>query len=360
MMGGCGTLQTSMPNEPDSAFSTPPTFQDQTPLATPPRGPSGPVSAQGHGWIMSGRMAFDTSGDLYIIMGTAVWKIAPSGTTSTIAGQTEPGEPIPGRASLSPLGYADGVAVDQSGNLYISDSDVVEKVTPDGTLSLFVDASQSLENIQGIDTDTAGNLYITPDNRVVRIAPDGTQDTMVGGGATGTPIPGPVQSSPLNAISDVLVAPDGSFFLSVFGNQQWSSNGYTGNSGGGWIVHVDTTGDLSIVAGNGLYGIPAPGLAPSSPFGQPGQLAMDDAGDLYIADALSSVVVKVTPGGQLSIIAGSGTQGHPIDGPATQSPLGNPEGLAMDGAGNLYISDNAFGTLVRVTPDGMLNSVFTG
>ena len=83
---------------------------------------------------------------------------------------------------------------------------------------------------------------------------------------------------------------------------------------------------------------------------------MDGAGNLYIADSGNDVVEKVTPAGTLSVVAGTGSQGAPTPGPATSSDLNDPSGVAVDGAGNLYIA--YFGNEVeKVTPAGMLSVV---
>jgi hypothetical protein len=86
-------------------------------------------------------------------------------------------------------------------------------------------------------------------------------------------------------------------------------------------------GTLSIIAGTGSPGAPIPGPATSSPLNAPEGMVVDSAGNLYIADVNNDVIEKVTPTGTLSIIAGTpGSPGAPIPGPATSSPLNIPRG----------------------------------
>ena len=88
-------------------------------------------------------------------------------------------------------------------------------------------------------------------------------------------------------------------------------------------------------------------------------MAVDGSGNLYIADPLSDVVEKVTPGGTLSIIAGTGHFGRPTAGPATSSNLNHPDAVAVDSSGNVYIADTNNDVVEKVTPGGTL-TIFAG
>jgi len=122
---------------------------------------------------------------------------------------------------------------------------------------------------------------------------------------------------------------------------------------------ASTTYELSPFAGNGGYGLPTPGAATSSTLYYPDDVAVDASGDVYIADSLNNEVEKVTPSGQLSVIAGTGSAGTPTAGPATSSRLDDPTGVAVDAAGDVYIADNDNAVVEKVTPSGQL-SLFAG
>jgi DNA-binding beta-propeller fold protein YncE len=165
-------------------------------------------------------------------------------------------------------------------------------------------------------------------------------------GAQGSPTPGPATSSDLSYPQSVTVDPSGNLYIVDPGVNQ--------------IEKVTPSGTLSIVAGNGQQGLPTPGPATSSKLNNPQQVALDSSGDLYIADDNNHEVEKVTPSGTLSVIAGTGTSGTPTPGPATNSKLNNPTGVAVDSNGNVYICEGGNDEIDKVTPAGTLSVVQGG
>jgi len=125
------------------------------------------------------------------------------------------------------------------------------------------------------------------------------------------------------------------------------------------IRKVTPRGVISTVAGNGTAGFSGDGgLATSAQLHHPNGLAMDAAGNVYIADIINSRIRKVTPGGVISTVAGSGTGGFSGDGgPATSAQLARPYGVALDAAGNLYIADLGNRRIRKVTPGGVISTV---
>jgi len=112
------------------------------------------------------------------------------------------------------------------------------------------------------------------------------------------------------------------------------------------------------VAGDGSKGLPIPGPATSSHLNDPDGVALDAHGDLFIADWDNGVVEEVTPAGKLSVVAGViGKPGPPTPGLATRSKLISPHGVAVDAHGDLFISDSFNQVVEKVTPTGMLSIV---
>lgn len=169
--------------------------------------------------------------------------------------------------------------------------------------------------------------------------PHGYLAVIAGDGSVGAPTPGPATSSALD--NPVGMAVD------LLGNV------YVGDMGNNVVEKVTPSGHISIVAGNGTMGSPVPGPATSSPLDGPHGVAVDSFGNVYIADTYSDQILKVTPAGILSIVAGSGASGTPVPGPATSSPLQGPVGVAVGLFGSLYIADTYY--IEKVTPAGTLS-----
>lgn len=298
-----------------------------------------------------------TTGDIYIAdyHNSEVEQVTPLGTLSIVAGTGSYGAPTPGPATKSALGNPTGVALDSSGNLYIADAfnNVVEKVTPQGTLSIVAGngtagaptpgaATRSkLDEPYGVALDPAtSDLYIADygNSRVEKVTPHGTLSVVAGSGAYGAPTPGPATASALRNPGDVAVDPT-------------TGNLYIADPFNNEVEKVTRQGTLSIIAGTGAAGAPTAGPATQSALNLPHGVAVNSTGDLYIADYNNSEVEKVTPQGTLSIVAGTGTPGSPTPGPATRSALDDPLGVGVDpGTGDLYIADTDSNQVERVGP----------
>lgn len=302
-------------------------------------------------------VAVDSAGNVYIadLNNNVIEKVTPSGTLSIFAGTGSPGLPIPGPATSSPLNSPRGIAVDSAGNVIIGDSDnsVVEQVTPSGTLSIIAGTpgsygppipgpatSSPMDAPTGVAIDSAGNLYIADEgnNQIYKVTPSGTLSIIAGTRGSGSPTPGPATNSEFYSPSSVAVDSTGNVYVSDEGNNL--------------IEKVTPSGTLSIIVGTpGSSGPPTPGPAISSSLNNPLGVAVDSAGNVYIADQTNNVIEKVTPSGVLSIIAGSGSLGPATPGPATSSPLRYPDAVAVDSRGNLYIADQSNSEIEEVTPD---------
>jgi hypothetical protein len=158
-----------------------------------------------------------------------------------------------------------------------------------------------------------------------------------GTGTAGVPTPGGA------ATNSNLDSPEG---VAVDG----AGNVYIADTHNHEIEKVTPAGVLSVIAGTGTDGPPTAGPATSSDLNNPFGVTVDGAGNVYIADSSNSQIEKVTPAGALSVIAGTGTEGPPTAGPATNSDFGFPTGVAVDGAGNVYIADRGNNEIEKVTP----------
>jgi sugar lactone lactonase YvrE len=288
---------------------------------------------------------------------------ASPGDVQVVAGTGIQGEPTAGVATSSELEDPQLMTMDSSGDLYVADppADVIEKITPSGTLSIFAGivgsagaptagpaTSSKLSQPTGVAVDSSGDVYINdPGNRVVeKVTPSGTLSVFAGiVGSSAAPTAGPATSSGLGVPAGIALDSSGNLYITDISH--------------GDVEKVTPGGTLSIIAGTGSTGTPTAGPATSSHLGGPFGIATDSSGDVYIADANGNRVEKVTPGGTLSIIAGTGTAGAPTAGVAANSKLNSPYAVAVDAAGNLYIGDYNNHEVEKVTPGGTL-SIFAG
>ena len=128
-----------------------------------------------------------------------------------------------------------------------------------------------------------------------------------------------------------------------------AKNLFASDPGNNIVVKISPSGLLTVVAGNGLGGLSGDGGPATSAslslketgYGS-GDIAVDDAGNLYIADSNNARVRKVAPDGTITTVAGGGSQRCCTVGPATSMRFANIKGVAVDKAGNLYLAEPYF------------------
>ena len=207
----------------------------------------------------------------------------------------------------------------------------------------------SLNQPSGVYVDPAGNVYVADlaNSRVRKIAA-GTHiiSTFAGTGANG------FSGDGLSATAAAIYFPRG-----VVGDG--AGNIYIADSGNERIRKVAPNGVISTVAGNGGYSIVDGGLGTASGLNNPMGLAVDAAGDLYIADQGHYLVRKLDTSGVITTVAGvNGVYAYNGDNiPATSAGLNLPGGVAVDGAGDLYIADTGDGRVRKVDTGGTISTV---
>jgi len=303
----------------------------------------------------------DGAGDLYIAdAGNNRIRKVPAGTgiITTIAGTGIAGwSGDNGPAASAQLNDPGGLALDSAGNLYIADTGnsrirkiaagtgIITTIAGTGIAGWSGDkgpaASAQLNNPASVAFDLAGNLYITDseNDRIRKVAAGtGIISTVAGTGSpicnSGPPIGdgGPATSAPICDPQGIAIDAAGNLYFA----DTFSSN----------VIRKVTasTGIITTVAGNGTLGYSGDGVpATSAELDFPYDVALDSANNLYIVEALSSTIRKVTASnGTISTIAGNGQICSLFgDGsPAADAGFCYPTGISIDNSGNLYVADD--------------------
>lgn len=274
---------------------------------------------------------------LLSLLGAACF--AATYTIQTVAGANNAGDG--GSALSAALVQPEGIAVDASGNVYVSDAagNRVRMIAPDGSIQTVAgtgvagfagdggpSAAAELNQPYGLAFDSTGNLYIADlgNARVRKVTMDGMIQTVAGGGAfaaTSQGQGGPATSAQLIEPRNVTLDPGGSLYISDFGANQ--------------VYNVAGDGTLTLVAGTGVPGFWGDGAsALLAQLNSPAGLAIDSAGELYIADSANGCVRKVYNGVIMTVFITPG-----------------PTGLALGSTGALYIAASSYvGTVSQQTP----------
>jgi sugar lactone lactonase YvrE len=274
-------------------------------------------------------------------------------TVSTFAGGT-PGS-ANGMGAQAQFSEPAGVAVDGQGNVYVADylNYSIREINPSGLVSTiagngksgFVDGSGTTAEFSGamaVAVDAQENIYVVDgyNQRVRKITPAGIVSTLAGNGTAGY-VDGPGNLAEFNYPSGIAVDAAGNVYIGDTQNER--------------VRKITPSGTVSTLAGNGTIGI-TDGVVGTAEFDSPTGLVLDAAGNVYVADYEYPGIRKISPSGTVSTLAGNGMYGT-IDGPGNVAEFNNPNGLAIDAKGNIYVADE-FNSLIReITPSGIVSTL---
>lgn len=293
-------------------------------------------------------IAVDSAGNVYVTEAgnRDVRKISPTGLVTTLT---------TGRDSF---GTPRGIAVDASGNLYVGDysAHVVLKVTSGGTVSTYAgtrnlsgstdgaSTSALFYGASGVAIDSANHLYVadTLNNTVRKISPSGVVTTLAGQAGRTSSVDGNATSARFE--DPYAVAVDG------------SGNVYVADATDHSIRKITSTGTVSTFAGQGgSYGS-TDGAGSAARFKAPLGIAADSAGNVYVADTGNATVRKITAEGVVTTLAGSAGQSGSTDGAAAMARFSSPYGVAVDGAGAVYVVESS-AVVRKIAADGMVSTL---
>ncbi len=212
-----------------------------------------------------------------------------------------------------------------------------------------------------VAVDETGSLYIvdTWNHRIRKVDSAGIVTTVAGSGTTGesgggfSGDGGPAVEAQLRFPGGAALDGSGSLYIVDTWNHR--------------IRKVDSAGIVTTIAGSGTTGEGGGGFggdggpAVEARLRYPYGVTVDETGNLYIADTWNHRIRKVDSAGIVTTIAGSGTEGYGGDGgPAVRAQLSHPQGVALDGSGNLYIADAWNHRIRKVDSAGIVTTIAGG
>jgi sugar lactone lactonase YvrE len=208
----------------------------------------------------------------------------------------------------------------------------------------------------GIASDSAGNLYVADRNNstIRKISVTGVVTTLAGA---------PQQTGSVNATGSAA-----RFNLPSGVAADAAGTVYVADTANHTIRRISPAGAVTTIAGDAMNNGSNDGQGTAARFNSPSSVAVDSAGNLYVADTLNYAVRRITPTGTVSTIAGKlGVPGY-VDGTGTEAQFIKPEGITVDNVGNVYVTDTDFfpschlctrtnSTIRKITPAGVVSTL---
>ena len=312
-------------------------------------------------------VAVDSAGNVYVADSGnhTIRKVTPGGVVTTLAGMARSAGSADGTGNAARFYCPYGVAVDSAGNVYVGDynNHTIRKVTSGGvvtTLAGLAGSSGSADGTGsaarfhgpwGVAVDSAGNVYVTDTyNLTIRkVTSSGVVTTLAGLAGSRGSADGTGSAARFNGAYGVAVDSAGTVYVADTGNQT--------------IRKVTPGGVVTTLAGLAGSGGSADGTGSVARFTTPQGVAVDSAGNVYVADSGNHTIRKVTSGGVVTTLAGlAGSQGNTdglgsVDGPGSLARFYRPRGVAVDSAGNVYVADSYNHTIRKVTPGGVVTTL---
>jgi sugar lactone lactonase YvrE len=301
-------------------------------------------------------IAVDRNGYVYVADSGnhAIRKISPSGVVSILAGSgslMKYGH-LNGKGTAARFHNPQGVAVNASGIVFVTDNATVRKITAAGVVSTLAGtpgidshtdgtgAGAQFSNPSGICADAAGYLYVADAAAVRVVSPAFVVTTLAGPGAGNNEGSGP--AARFSGLSGCVVDATGLVYVVDSGNHR--------------IREITPAGVVSAYAGEASASN-EDGVGRAANFNRPQRCALDSSGNLYVADTNNHTLRKVTPAGVVTTLAGLAGMSGSADGTGSNARFSSPLGVAVDSSGYVYVADNGNHTVRKVSPAGEVSTL---
>jgi uncharacterized repeat protein (TIGR03803 family) len=289
-------------------------------------------------------VATDSAGNVYVAdtSNHTIRKITPAGVVSTVAGYAGASGTVDGADTVARFNHPSGVTADGAGNLYVSDTDndTIRKITSAGVVSTlagtagasgYVDSTGTAARFycpSGIVADASGNLYVSDSYNfsIRKITPAGLVTTLAGGAGVSGYVDGVGTAARFSVPEGLAISSDGILFVADGCNSSIRRVNLSTGSVVTWSGSADQCGS-------------ADGPVSIARFHYPCGVAVDNAGNLYVADTDNNTIRAINSLGVVTTIAGqAGTWGS-ADGVGSSARFFYPTSIAVDSTGSLFIVD---------------------
>ncbi len=278
----------------------------------------------------------------------------PRGNVTTLAGNGNQAY-ADGIGNVASFNRPTGITVDGIGNVYVADhhNHRIRKISTAGVVTTLA-GSGNRSYLDGIGTaasfnqpydivlDNSGNMYVgdNDNHRVRKISTAGVVTTFAGSGNTAY-ADGIGTAASFFWLCGVAIDSNGNLYVADFNNNR--------------IRKISPAGVVTTLAGSGNYDF-ADGAGATASFRHPYSVAVDENGNVYVADTENHRIRKISPSGVVTTLAGSGNTGF-ADGTGTEASFYFPTGIAVDGNGNVYVADNHNHRIRKISPAGVVTTL---
>jgi sugar lactone lactonase YvrE len=318
-------------------------------------------TADGTGWAARfeypGSIREDASGNLYVADARAntIRKLTSAGVVTTIAGTPGVTGAVDGPAAAAQFDAPAGVAIDATGTIYVADDGnlTIRKITPGGVVSTLAGLAGQAGHVDAVGSAARfgdpQDLALDAAGNIYVADGTGNRIRKVAPDGTVTTFAGSGSTGSTNGTGTAA-----SFHDPVGVAVDGAGNVFVADAGGNRIRKVTSAGVVSLYAGqNNAGSADGSGLAGAA-FSSPSGVAVDAVGNVYVADTGNSTVRLITPSQQVSTLAGLSLIQENIDGPAPSSRLSTPSQVAVDPSGVLFVADTGNSTIRRIVQGTLL------
>lgn len=293
-------------------------------------------------------VAVDAAGNVYVAEygNHTIRKITAAGVVTTLAGAGHSGY-ADDTGSNALFSYPEALTVDADGNVYVADTwnYRIRKVTPAGVVTTIagsgtpavVDGTGSNASFSepvGIAVDSTGNLYVTDKNTIRKITSAGVVTTIAGNSGIQSSSDGTGLAASFNRPTGISIDASGNLYIADLNSSL--------------IRKMTPAGVVTTIAGSGTAGY-ADGTGSAASFNYPTGVTVDAAGNVFVADNSNHMIRMITSAGVVTTLAGSTTSGY-AEGTGATARFKYPYGVSINANGLLYVADRNNWTIRKIAP----------